>query len=130
MNVLTSDYFERVVDLDKPVLVVGPGLRDVSVRDGWLPMPMDMGLVWFAEKMARRKGRIDVFDIPPKSVVHGCHHGIDQVEQYMKDLAKLVKLAEVRYIGGISRSIGCLVPDMALSGIMTLLLMDGSPGIY
>ena len=102
---ITSDYLEQIVDFDKPILAIGPGIRRVDPE--WGPkcyMPMDIALIWFAEHLSGRKGRLDVFDFPAHSTAEGGDNDIAQVEQYLRDLGTRVALGEMRFITGDLRT--------------------------
>ena len=92
---ITSDYLQKAVNFDLPILVVGPGLQWIHRED--IDIPMDIALIWFAEHSRRR---IDVFDIPPETHWSENFHGLDHVKAYMDSLAKRTNLVEVRYIIG------------------------------
>ncbi|MEK6904881.1 MAG: hypothetical protein AABX24_00615 [Nanoarchaeota archaeon] len=94
---ITSEYLNDAVNFKRPVLIVGPGLRSVQTNKGFIYMPMDSALIWFAENI---KSRIDVFDIPSDTPWEGCHHGIDKVKDYMKGLSQRTKLTKIKYIIG------------------------------
>jgi hypothetical protein len=97
---ITSQYLEQVVDFDKPLLVVGPGADFSSITPfSDYRVPMDRAVLWFAEKLAGRKGRLDIFDLPTNSGNGGLHN-IDGVCSYLTALKKIVTLGEINYLKG------------------------------
>ncbi len=97
---ITSEYLEMAVDFDKPILAVGPGLQSLSTNQGYLSVPLDVAVIWFAERLCQRQGRLDIFDIPPQIETPWSFHGIDKVQRYMDGLAARAPLGEIRYIEG------------------------------
>jgi len=103
---ITSEYLEQVVDFDQPILVVGPGAdfhTDLSY-DLCAP-PMDRAIIWFAEKLAGRKGRLDIFEQDNKAPEGGSHCWF-KVKWYLQLLAAKAPLGEIRFvIGDITKTI-------------------------
>lgn len=99
---ITSEYLEQKVNFDEPILLVGPGIRtsgEEYCRSTQLFPPMDVALIWFAEKLAGKKGRIDVFDLPQKSL-NQCCHNIDAVRLYLEKLGTIIPLGRINYLEG------------------------------
>jgi SAM-dependent methyltransferase len=98
-----SDYLETILDRDKSILVVGPGLSS-GAFNGSASLPMDMALLWFAEQLYQRKGRLDVIDLPARSLESGHPGGgrnnIKRVRSYMDLLAKRESVTKANFIEG------------------------------
>jgi len=64
---------------------------------------MDRALIWFAEKTAHRKGRVDVLDLPHDDYSGGSHDW-RCVKAYFDELGKFASLGKTDYlVGDISR---------------------------
>jgi hypothetical protein len=105
---ITSDYLEQIVDFDQPILVVGPGVRYFPCEELVEPLikgkaaplpPMDIALIWFAEKLIGRKGRVDVFDLPIE-VPFGGSHNPKALKGYLEELTKRTSLGRINYLQG------------------------------
>ena len=101
LEMITSDYLESVVNFDEPILLVGPGesqkFRSNNEGGARLCFPMDVALIWFAEKLHGRKGRLDVFDLP-KRYSSGGLHDILACERYIRKLEKFAPLGNVKFL--------------------------------
>ncbi len=97
----TSEYLECVVDLNKPILLVGPGesqkFRASNEGGTKLVFPMDAAMIWFAEKLHGRKGRLDVFDLPRKYISGGLHDPL-ACERYIRELEKVAPIGDVKFL--------------------------------
>lgn len=98
----TSDYLECVVDLDKPILLVGPGIQYITPLDPKKPerglnIPQDIALLWFAEHLYGRKGRLDILDLPP-GFTNTCCNGVDKIEEYVDKLKSNTNVGEIQFL--------------------------------
>ncbi|MFA6461797.1 MAG: hypothetical protein WCV90_06015 [Candidatus Woesearchaeota archaeon] len=97
---ITSDYLEQVVDFDQPILVVGPGAdHRAGLNYDLCAPPMDRAAIWFAERLAGRKGRLDVFEQDYKAPEGGSHCWF-KVRNYFHLLASRVPLGTINFIIG------------------------------
>jgi hypothetical protein len=79
-----SDYLEDVLDPSRPILAVGPGIVP-SAYNNSVCLPMDIAILWFAEKS---KSEIVVIDLP-KSCNAGCHYNPHGVSHYLQAISKV-----------------------------------------
>tara|TARA_Y100000031_G_C8206625_1_gene378948 strand:- start:5 stop:679 length:675 start_codon:yes stop_codon:yes gene_type:complete len=118
-----SDYLESILDSDLPVLTVGPGVTPPENI-----IPMDLAILWFAEKQREGNGTVDVLDLPV-----GYRMGvndIDAVERYLHSFSERAKVSEFRIIRG---DIATLELPLEMYGLIwdhaTTSFSDAVPGM-
>lgn len=93
---ITSEYLEQIVNFNLPILVVGPGIRITEAIEA---PPMDTAVLWFAEKLYGRHGRLDILDLPKQNGNGGCHDPA-ALKRYMTKLSSKANLGEINYLYG------------------------------